>query len=168
MGGSEREKVAVTSSLRIIVTGLIAQHPWLGGVAWDYIQYVSGLARLGHDVYYFEDTGEWPYNLDGGETDEDWVAYDCTANVNYLSNIMSRFGLGDKWAYYVPTNRGGSALLTQSDVLSCNLLICSSMSLAPWCLPRIIGVCQGWFISILTPSLRTSNWPVVKRISVPG
>jgi hypothetical protein len=103
MGGSEREKVAVTSSLRIIVTGLIAQHPWLGGVAWDYIQYISGLARLGHDVYYFEDTGEWPYNLDGGKTDEDWVAYDCTANVNYLSNIMSRFGLGDKWAYYVPT-----------------------------------------------------------------
>jgi hypothetical protein len=42
----------MTSALRIIVTGLIAQHPNLGGVAWDYLQYPLGLARLGHDVYY--------------------------------------------------------------------------------------------------------------------
>ena len=55
-----------TPSLRIIVTGLIAQHPTLGGVAWDYLQYPLGLLRLGHDVYYFEDSGEWPYNLVGG------------------------------------------------------------------------------------------------------
>ena len=38
-------------SLRIIVTGLIGQYP-LGGVTWDYFQYVFGLHRLGHDVYY--------------------------------------------------------------------------------------------------------------------
>ena len=47
--------------LRIIVTGLVGLHP-LGGVAWDYFQYVLGLAKLGHDVYYHEDTGSWPYN----------------------------------------------------------------------------------------------------------
>ena len=46
--------------LRVVVTGLIAQHPRLGGVAWDYVQYPAGLARLGHDVYYLEDSGEWP------------------------------------------------------------------------------------------------------------
>ena len=45
------------ASLRIIVTGLIAQHPALGGVAWDYVQYAAGLRALGHDVYYFEDSG---------------------------------------------------------------------------------------------------------------
>ena len=43
------------SKLRIIVTGLIGQHPALGGVAWDYLQYPLGLSLLGHDVYYFED-----------------------------------------------------------------------------------------------------------------
>src|SRR5262252_9264701 len=90
------------SSLRIIVTGLIAQHPALGGVTWDYLQYVLGLARLGHDVYYFEDTGQWPYNLDGGPTRNDWIAYDPTPNVNYLAKIMSRYGLADKWAYRFP------------------------------------------------------------------
>jgi glycosyltransferase involved in cell wall biosynthesis len=46
-----------SSSLRIIVTGLIAQHPMLGGVTWDYLQYAVGLARLGHAVYYLEDSG---------------------------------------------------------------------------------------------------------------
>ncbi len=49
------------SSLRIIVSGLVAQYP-LGGVAWDYLQYVVGLARLGHEVYYYEDTWSWPYD----------------------------------------------------------------------------------------------------------
>lgn len=86
----------MTSSLRIIVTGIIAQYP-LGGVTWDYIQYVLGLARLGHDVYYLEDTGQWPYNpTEGG------LGKECEYNVNYLAEVMSRFGLADKWAYRFP------------------------------------------------------------------
>lgn len=84
------------SSLRIIVTGLIAQYP-LGGVTWDYFQYVLGLARLGHDVYYLEDTGQWPYNPHEGG-----VSKRCEFNVDYLAGLMARFGLSDKWAYRFP------------------------------------------------------------------
>jgi hypothetical protein len=51
----------MTSRLRIVVTGTVGQYP-IGGVAWDYFQYVIGLARLGHDVYYHEDTWSWPYH----------------------------------------------------------------------------------------------------------
>ena len=43
------------SPLRIIVAGTVAQYP-VGGIAWDYLQYVIGLAYLGHDVFYHEDT----------------------------------------------------------------------------------------------------------------
>jgi hypothetical protein len=86
----------MTSSLRIIVTGLIAQYP-LGGVTWDYFQYVLGLARLGHDVYYFEDTGQWPYNPHEGGTSKG-----CEFNVAFLAEIMGRFGLMDRWAYRFP------------------------------------------------------------------
>ncbi|WP_223427207.1 glycosyltransferase [Tateyamaria pelophila] len=82
--------------MRIIVCGLIAQYP-LGGVAWDYLQYVVGLHRLGHDVYYFEDTGNWPFN-----PAEDGVSKGCEFNVSYLSRLMERFGLGDRWAYRFP------------------------------------------------------------------
>lgn len=84
----------MTSRLRVIVAGLIAQYP-LGGVTWDYLQYVVGLARLGHDVYYVEDTGQWPYNpVEGG------LASGCAYNVDYLAKVMSRFGLEDRWAYH--------------------------------------------------------------------
>ena len=34
------------NGLRIIVTGLVGLYP-VGGVAWDYLQYVIGLSRLG-------------------------------------------------------------------------------------------------------------------------
>jgi hypothetical protein len=47
--------------LRIIVAGMAAQYP-VGGVAWDYLQYAIGLARLGHEVVYHEDTWCWPYD----------------------------------------------------------------------------------------------------------
>jgi hypothetical protein len=86
----------MTSGLRIIVTGLVAQYP-LGGVTWDYLQYVLGLSRMGHDVYYLEDTGQWPYNpLEGG------LAKGCSYNVDYLAAVMDRVGLGDHWMYRFP------------------------------------------------------------------
>jgi hypothetical protein len=88
--------------LRIIVTGLIAQHPLLGGITWHYLQYILGLVHLGHDVYYFEDSGEFPYNLNGGSSGNDWVAHDCTYNVDYLAKVMYRAGLENRWAYRFP------------------------------------------------------------------
>ncbi|MHC5024705.1 MAG: hypothetical protein ACYTGG_12505 [Planctomycetota bacterium] len=87
------------SPLRIIVTGLVAQHPRLGGISWHYLQYVVGLARLGHDVTYLEDSGEYPYNLDGGPSGTEWVARDCRENVAHLTEAMTRFDLEDRWAY---------------------------------------------------------------------
>lgn len=78
------------------MTGLVAQYP-LGGVTWDYVQYVAGLARLGHDVYYMEDTGQWPFNpLEGG------TAKSAGFNVSFLASAMSRFGLEGRWAYCFP------------------------------------------------------------------
>lgn len=83
--------------MRVIVTGLMAQHP-LGGLTWHYAQYVAGLARLGHDVYYVEDTGMWPYALDGGKAG-DFIVADGTANATYLTDVMPRFGSANRWAY---------------------------------------------------------------------
>lgn len=84
------------SQLRIIVTGQIAQYP-LGGVTWFHLQYILGLEQLGHQVFYVEDSGQWPYN-----PIEDGAAVDCNFNVEYLAGIMSRFGLEDRWGYCVP------------------------------------------------------------------
>jgi hypothetical protein len=74
----------------------MAQYP-LGGVTWDYLHYVLGLSKLGHDVYYFEDTGQWPYNpVQGG------ISEDCSFNVKFLSSVMSSYGLSERWAYCFP------------------------------------------------------------------
>ena len=46
-------------SLRIITLGYIVRGP-VGGLAWHHLQYVMGLARLGHDVYFVEDSDDYP------------------------------------------------------------------------------------------------------------
>ncbi|MBI4640451.1 MAG: glycosyltransferase family 1 protein [Candidatus Tectomicrobia bacterium] len=79
--------------LTIIVTGYAATYPF-GGVAWDYLQYVVGFKRLGHDVYYLEDTSKWMYDP-FEETFSDNPRY----NVNYLAETLAAFrcGLEDRW-----------------------------------------------------------------------
>ncbi|MYL83577.1 glycosyltransferase family 1 protein [Desulfovibrio aerotolerans] len=72
----------------IIVSGLAATYP-LGGVAWDYIQYLHGFYRLGHDVYYLEDTGGWaydPFNVT--------FVDDLTYHTKYLGDFLQRLHPG--------------------------------------------------------------------------
>jgi hypothetical protein len=102
LNGSDDRLSMKPGSLRIIVTGLIGQHPVLGGMTWHYLHYVLGLRQLGHDVYYVEDSGEWPYNLHGGPSGDNFQPDDCVDNVTFLRTVMSRFGLQDRWAYRCP------------------------------------------------------------------
>lgn len=79
--------------LRIVVGGYVGLLP-AGGVTWDYVQYPAGLAALGHDVYYVEDTRLWPiYQPEGS----DWG--DCSASVAHLRRVMDAFDLSGRWAY---------------------------------------------------------------------
>ena len=48
-------------AVRVVVTGLVATYP-VGGVAWDYLQYLQGFDALGCEVVYLEDTGQWFYD----------------------------------------------------------------------------------------------------------
>ncbi len=82
--------------MRIIVTGLIATYP-VGGVAWDYVQYVHGLAVLGHDVTYLEDTGQWVYS----PTSQTFTD-DCAANVAHLRRVLRHCDGGYRFAFRDP------------------------------------------------------------------
>ncbi len=78
---------------RIIVGGFLGLLE-AGGTTWDYVQYPLGFAELGCDVYYLEDTGLWPvFQEDAGE------AVSCSRNVSLVQDIMTSFGLADRWAY---------------------------------------------------------------------
>lgn len=83
------------SRLRIIVTGLVGLYP-VGGVAWDYLQYVVGFARMGHDVYYHEDTWSWPYH-----PVEKTYTEDPGYSVKYLENFFGDYApdLNERWHY---------------------------------------------------------------------
>jgi hypothetical protein len=80
---------STTQGLRIVVTGLIAQHPSLGRGTWDYVQYAAGLQRLGHDVYYLEDSGEWPYIHRHAKAERDITATYFDSD-RVLSNLVER------------------------------------------------------------------------------
>jgi hypothetical protein len=86
----------MSTPLRIVVTGQMAQYP-LGGVTWFYLHYVLGFARLGHEVWYVEDSGQWPYNPTA-----DGLLETCDYNVEYLRSVMDRFGFSGRWAYKFP------------------------------------------------------------------
>ena len=45
---------------RIIVMGFMGGCP-IAGVIWQHIHYIVGLQRLGHEVYYVEDSARYPY-----------------------------------------------------------------------------------------------------------
>ncbi len=84
--------------MKIVVTGLIATYP-LGGVSWDYIAYVAGFARLGHEVFYLEDTGNWLYDP-RAQTFTDDVAF----NVRYLQKAFryAQVDIGERWSVRGP------------------------------------------------------------------
>src|SRR6266581_6786939 len=83
--------------MRAIVTGMIATFP-VGGVAWDYGQYVLGLERMGFEVYYLEDTGLPSYTYDPERGD---FVEDCSYGVKFLEESLAGLSpsLRNKWHY---------------------------------------------------------------------
>jgi hypothetical protein len=83
--------------VRIVVTGLVATYP-LGGVSWDYLAYVDGFRRLGHEVLYLEDTGAWFYHP-ADQTFSD----DPGPNLRYLTGAFAAIGAADTpWSVRAP------------------------------------------------------------------
>lgn len=74
---------------RIVVTGFVGLYA-VGGVTWDYLQYVAGFAAIGWDVLYLEDTGAWPIFQS---------ELDSSFNAAHVSAAMGYFGLADRWVY---------------------------------------------------------------------
>ena len=84
---------------RIVVMGFMGSIP-IAGVIWQHIHYIVGLQRLGHDVYYIEDSARLPYNP---ETFEITNEFDYTAHL--LSRLAREFEFKNRWAFcarYLP------------------------------------------------------------------
>jgi len=84
---------------RIVVMGFMGGMP-IAGVIWQHIHYIVGLQRLGHDVYYIEDSARIPYNAQTFDTSNDF-----TYAAEVLARLAHEFGFENRWAFcarYLP------------------------------------------------------------------
>ena len=94
----------------IVVMGFMGSIP-IAGVIWQHIHYIVGLQRLGHDVYYIEDSARLPYNAQTFDTSND---YSYAAKV--LAQLANEFGFEHRWAFcarYLPEKPTAGLRLTK-------------------------------------------------------
>jgi hypothetical protein len=86
---------------RLVVAGFLVRFP-MGGYAWQAAHYVLGFRALGHDVWFYEDTGLYAqaYNP---LTNEYGPHYDY--GIDATGRFLDSLGLGDRWAF-VDLERG--------------------------------------------------------------
>lgn len=66
----------------------------IAGVIWQHLHYIVGLQRLGHEVYYVEDTSRIPYDPVQQTPTED---YSYAAYI--LGKLSAEFGFEGRWAF---------------------------------------------------------------------
>jgi hypothetical protein len=84
---------------KIVIMGFAAGCP-IAGVVWQHIHYIVGMQRLGHEVYYIEDSARLPYNP---------VSFEVTDDYSYAAEILDKlareYGFEGRWSYcarYLP------------------------------------------------------------------
>src|SRR5438067_7968443 len=78
---------------KVVVMGFMGSMP-IAGVIWQHVHYIVGLQRLGHDVYYIEDSARLPYNPETFEVNDE---FDYAAKV--LDRLASEFNFKNRWAF---------------------------------------------------------------------
>ncbi len=106
---------------RIVLAGYLVRNP-LGGYAWQAAHYLLGLRDLGHDAWFYEDTGHYApaYNPRTNEFGERYEYGLATAGA-----FLARIGFGERWVF-ADTTRGlehgpaagrAETLLREADLL---------------------------------------------------
>jgi hypothetical protein len=86
---------------RLIVMGFMGSCP-IAGVIWQHIHYIVGLKKLGHDVFYIEDSARLPYNPETFEVNNE---FDYAAKI--LERLANEFDFKRRWSFcarYLPGN----------------------------------------------------------------
>ncbi|MFL6583163.1 MAG: glycosyltransferase [Chthoniobacterales bacterium] len=86
---------------RIVVMGFMGSMP-IAGVIWQHVHYIVGLQKLGHDVYYIEDSARLPYNPQTFEVNNE---FDYAGAL--LSGLSKEFNFEGRWSFcarYLPDN----------------------------------------------------------------
>ena len=106
---------------RVVVAGYLVRYP-LGGYAWCAAHYLLGLRALGHDAWFYEDTGYYDlaYDPAAGTVEPRYEA-----GVRAAGDFLGRIGFGDRWVFadvqrgqeHGPAAGRSVALLREADLL---------------------------------------------------
>src|SRR6266851_5474656 len=83
----------MATPLKLVVLGMMGRAPF-AGQTWLYLNWLRGLSRLGHEVYYVEDDTVWPY-----DPEAETVSDDCGYATRHIARSMEAIGLADRWAF---------------------------------------------------------------------
>jgi len=107
--------------LRLVVLGMMGRCPF-GGQTWLYLNWLRGLAGLGHDVWYVEDDTVWPYH-----PGQNAITDDCSYAVGHVSASLERIGLAGRWALRLADREGACWGLSERELrelyASCDVLL---------------------------------------------
>jgi hypothetical protein len=106
--------------LRVVVLGMMGRCPY-GGQTWGYLNWMLGLHKLGHEVWYIEDDSVWPY-----DPVKNSLTSDGRYAATHIQHSMEQIGLGDRWAYRLHGEAGSWGLDEARTVelyASCDLLL---------------------------------------------
>lgn len=78
---------------RIVVMGFMGGCP-IAGVIWQHLHYIVGLQRLGHEVYYVEDSARYVYNPVTHAEDRDYAYAAGT-----LDRLAQLFDFQGRWCF---------------------------------------------------------------------
>jgi hypothetical protein len=107
--------------LRVVVLGMMARSPF-GGQTWLYLNWLLGLKRLGHEVWYVEDDTVWPYH-----PERNAITDDCSYAVRHLERALQPVGLDGRWAFRFADRQGACWGLSERELnelyRSCDVLL---------------------------------------------
>ena len=145
---------------RLIVMGFMGSIP-ISGVIWQHIHYIVGLQRLGHDVYYIEDSARVPYNPETGEENMEF-AYAA----KLLGGLAAQFGFEHRWSFcarFLPENLARNAeLVTQLEAMAKRNRITPAQLALAWLLSHQIGI--GPFGVFVAMTVAFSTLAVVSAV----
>lgn len=107
--------------LRIVVLGMMGRCPF-GGQTWLYLNWLSGLQRLGHEVWYLEDDTVWPY-----DPRIDSITDNCGYAVEHINSCLDRINMSHQWAFRLADRSDACWGLSSGDLnqlyKSCDVLL---------------------------------------------
>jgi len=106
---------------RVVVAGYLVRNP-LGGYAWQAAHYLLGLAALGHEAWFYEDTGHYDLAYD---PEADVFSQEYGFGLRATGAFLSRLGLGERWVFadvsrgreHGPAAGRAAALLSEADLV---------------------------------------------------